>query len=155
MAMASRQFFEQFVRRSFEDFCRHPEDEYLAMTAATYANVMAGRLWHYYRAYRPWRLYGASSEIEYRDALSAKECKEFGPVREMAEGSRRLKLKWRSRGVSAEEQADAEPTNWTDEAQGVTEGPATILLELDDGSRRSLRQLLTAVVKMLDQLSSS
>jgi hypothetical protein len=160
-----RKFFEQYVRRSFDDLRMHPDDEYLAMTAAEYANAMAGRLWHHHRVLRPWRLYGASNEGEYRNALAAKECAEYGLIRDVADGFKHLKVMSRGGRAPTVDQAGARPTArtndsgtgpaWTDETGAALECRSAILIELDDGSTRPLLEVMTAVVNMWDQLSSS
>jgi hypothetical protein len=90
------QVLRDFVIRSFEEFRAKPHDEYLAKFAAGHANVMAERIWHYYKDRDPARVFAAPTAGEYREALVKMECDDFGVVRDVAEGAKSACVTYRS-----------------------------------------------------------
>jgi hypothetical protein len=160
-------FFKQFVRRSFEEFRAKPEDEYLAKTAVMHANVMAERMWHAYKDTEPARVYSAVSASRYRDELTAKECDEFGLIRDVADGFKHLKLTQRpqTRRVSSAAQtgakdvkwanAEGEEITWTNDMGEPITWRSAILVELDDGTSLPLMPALASVVAMWERLCST
>jgi len=163
MSTPPRQFFDEFVRRAVEEFRAKPHDHYLAMVAITFANVMAERMWHHYEATD--RLYGATDESQYRDALTAGECSDFGLVRDVADGFKHFVLTRRAktRRVSSATQTGAGKVTWVnDKGEEITfvndKGEeitfvGAVTVRLDDGTLRPLLPLLEEVVKMWDRLS--
>jgi len=163
MATMPREFFDKYVLRAFNDFCRNPNDEYLAITAVTYANIMAEWMWHHCKGTS--HVYGAVTESQYRDALTSKECGDFGLLRDVADGFKHVRLTQRpkSRRVSSADQTGAKPVRWmnatgeevtwlNDAGDKVT-WVSAIIIELDDGSTRPLLSMLADVVAMWDRLS--
>ena len=144
-----------------DDFRANPE-EYLAKVAVGHANVMAARMWHHYQG-TP-RDYGAKSEGQYREAITANECADFGLVRDIADGFKHVKLTRPSRRVTSADQTGARHVTFTngrgeavtfvnDRGDGVVFlGP--VIVELDDGTTRPLLPVLEAVVAMWDRLSA-
>lgn len=161
-----RKFFENFVRRSFEEFRSAPNDEYRAKMAVLNANDMAERMLHYYAGTNRVYGYNVGEENQYRDALAAKECDEFGIVRDVAEGHKHFRLtrRTKTRRVSSAEQTGAKPlrvvnnageeltlmNNAGEELTIVT----NIIVELNDGSTRPLLPMVENVVAMWDRLSA-
>jgi len=151
------------VRRSFEEFRVKTHDDYLAMVAVTFANVMAERMWHHYEGTA--RVHGASNEKEYREALAAKYCGDFSLVRDVADGFKHFKLtrRLKTRRVSFAEQTASKPVciinDASEELMVTNDGGekvtvrSDVIVELDDGSMRPLLPLLQKVVEMWDRLS--
>jgi hypothetical protein len=166
MSTPPRQFFEQFVRRSFEEFRAKAHDEYLAKMAVLSANDMAERMLHHYAETA--RVFGlrVGEENKYRDVLAARESETFGLVRDVAEGHKHFRLTRRSttRRVSSAEQTGAKPIRWVnnagDEITFVNNAGeklsfvSSVSVELDDRSQRLLLPLLESVVAMWDRLSA-
>jgi hypothetical protein len=159
-----RKFFVDFVVRSFEEFRVKPDDEYLATTAVTYANVMAERMWHYYKDAAPHRVYRAKRAERYRSELGD-VCGDFALVRDVAEVFKHVRLGRQDRRVTHADQTGAKDAVWTNDAGEEVRWTAAagqeatwrtaVLVELDDGSVRPLLDALTSVVAMWDRLTAA
>lgn len=69
-----REFLERHVRRAYEEWRVAPLDDYLAKNAVQNANIIAARVWHYWRGRGDLsKAQGAQSEGAYRNALAASE----------------------------------------------------------------------------------
>jgi hypothetical protein len=166
MSTPPRKFFEDFVRRSFEEFRANPHDEYLAKTAVANANDMAERMLHHYA--KTYRVYGldVGEASKYRQMLADKECDEFGLVRDVAENHKHFRLTRRAntRRVSSAAQTGSKSVKWKnnagDEITFVNNAgeqvnfDTNVLVDLDDGSTRPLLPILEAVVAMWEKLST-
>lgn len=159
-----RKFFEEFVRRSYEDFRASPSDEYLAKMAVANANDMAERMLHAFAGTpRVFRLC-VGQETKYREKL-AQDCEAFGIVRDVAEGHKHFRLTRRpeSRRVSSSEQTGTrpiqfvnnarEPINFVNNAGQKLTFVTNVIVELDDGTTRPLLPLVEEVVAMWNRLS--
>lgn len=148
-----RNFFEQHVRRSYEEWLRDPLDEHRAKTAACEANNMAARVFHCWKDRDRNQIYGAKGEGQYRDELAAHECEDFALVRDVAEAHKHVELSRPSRLVTRYDQTAAE-VSWWDEARWDDDARwgGQLVVTLDDGTRRPLAEIMRNVIAMWERL---
>ena len=106
-ADSPRSFFENHVRKNFEAWLADPLAEHLAKNAVGDANVMAARALLYWRDRDPSRVYGATSEGDYRDALATNECSDFALVRDVADAHKHGSISRKNRYVTRSDQTSA------------------------------------------------
>src|SRR5262245_40862261 len=87
-----RTFFENHVLPNYKEWLASPLDERLAKNAVADANNMAARVFHYWRGRDLSKIYGARNEGEYRNELAARECQDFGLVRDVADVHKHFEL---------------------------------------------------------------
>jgi hypothetical protein len=131
---------------------------------STSPNVMAERMWHYYRDSAPHRIYNSTSPGRYRNEI-ADVCPDCALIRDVAEGFKHVHLSRPGRLVTRADQTGAGKATWTNDAgQQITwtnmlgEGVAwvtAVLVRRDDGSEVPLLPALVAVVAMWDRLTAA
>jgi hypothetical protein len=100
-----KEFFIQFVTRSYQEWAEKPGDYYLAKVATHHFSVMAERVWHEYKDRHPEKVFNASSANEYFKKL-AERCADFGLVRDVADGFKHVTLSRSDRRVTSKDQTE-------------------------------------------------
>ena len=159
-----REFFTEYVIRSFEEFRAKPHDIYLAMNAVRHANVMAEHMFRYYAYTAPDRVYYAKEPSDYRRKL-ADVCPDFALVRDVADGFKHVQLSMPDRRVTHADQTGSKlaawinnagkEVMWTDATGEEVTWRTKVVVELDDGPERPLLPALIAVVALWERLTES
>jgi hypothetical protein len=147
-----RQFFERHVRPNYEEWRQAPLDERRAKNAVSEANNMAERAFHYWRDRDPNQIYGARNAGQYRRELAARECPDFALVRDVADAHKHVQLDRGSRQVTRHDQTAAEPTRWNEVRWNEAPWNGQLVVTLDDGTRRPLRDIMRNVIAMWERL---
>ena len=121
----------------------------LAMNAAVALNQMADHYWHGYASVDPGRVFNTSSAGAFRAEL-AKRNPEFALLRDVAEAHKHVKLDRPGRAVTSAQQSSVGTTGFGE--AGFGEGPfgggPSIVVVLDDGSKRYLSAVADEVLKL-------
>ncbi len=151
-----RAFFEDHVRPNYEEWMAQPLDQRLAKNAVADANNMAARVYHHWENVDRAKVHGVNHEGQYRDALVAKECEDFGLVRDVADAYKHVVLDRPSRRVTRAGQTAPGATGWGEAGwgEGVFGGGPQLVVTLDDGNKRPLTAIMGNVMKMWEQLLS-
>jgi hypothetical protein len=147
-----RQFFEQHVRPNYDEWQQDPLNERRAKNAVGDANNMAARVFHHWQGRDPNHIYGARSEGEYRSELAARECADFALVHDIADAYKHVELSRPSRHVTRYNQTAAEPTRWNTVRWNEAPWNGQLVVTLDDGTRRPLRDIMRNVIAMWERL---
>ena len=144
-----RQFFETYVRQSYEEWLGSPLNERRAHAAVAEANNMAARVWRYWMERRdPSKLHDAENEGRYRDRLAAQECNDFALVRDVADGHKHVQLDRASRRVTRTDQVGSGRPQWNKAKWGEWAWGEQLVVTLDDGTQRPLAAIMRNVMKM-------
>lgn len=149
---APRRFFEQHVKPNYEEWLQDPLDERCAKNAVGVANVMAARVFHYWKDQAPNPIYDAQSEGAYRSELAARECADFALVRDVAAAYKHVTLDRRSRQLTRYDQTAA--SGWGEGRWGDGPWGGHLVVTLDDGTRRPLSEIMGSVIAMWGRLLS-
>jgi hypothetical protein len=157
MAQSSpRKFFEQHVRPSYDDWLRHPANERLARIAVQAVNDMAAHVLHYWQDVDRSQVYGWTTEREarYRNDLAQRECPDFAWVRDVAEAYKHVELAWHSetRIVTRFDQTAVKDTLWDEAEWDEAAWNEEIRVTRDDGTSRSLDDIMRNVIEMWERL---
>jgi len=147
-----RVFFEQHVRANYEDWLQHRTDERRAKNAVADANNMAARLFHYWKALDPSRIYGARSEGQYRNELVVRECADFALVRDVADAYKHVELSRPSRRITRYDQTAFEGTRWNEARWNEAPWNGQLVVTLDDGTTRPLIKIMQNVFAMWERV---
>ena len=152
-----KEFFFDFVMRSYEEWLEKPLDEYLAKIAVTDANIMAERIWHQLKDTNPGKVFNAASPGDYRNEVATRECADFGLVRDVAEGFKHVRLSRSTRRVSGKDQTGIGIIGFGEGGwgEGTYGGSDQIVVTLDDGTKRPLSAVLKNVVEMWNRILST
>jgi hypothetical protein len=108
-----RQFFEVYVRQSYEDWLVSPLSIRRAHAAVAEANNMAAHVWDYWVRKRDLsKVYGAQNERQYRDSVAKRECNDFALVRDVADGHKHVQINRPSRRVTRTDQLGTGRPQW-------------------------------------------
>ena len=127
-----------------------------APTDLRLANVAAVALYHvadyYWNSHWPDaadRVFGCASAGRFRARL-AEESKEYALLRDVAEAHKHMKLDRTSRSVTDASQTEIRATasGETPYGEGPYGGTPSVVIELDDGSKRHLSAIVDAVVEL-------
>lgn len=152
---APRDFFEKMVKPAFRDWRKEPLAEHRAKATVGFANDMAERMFHYLGLEKK---YGARGTGEYRDEL-AKDCPDFGLLRDIADGTKHFQLRRPNRAISSAEQTKRSALTWDkledkwEDADYTWEETGDLLVTtLDSSEKRSLISIVNNVMSMWEEL---
>jgi len=149
-----RKFFESHVLPNYKEWLASPLDERLAKNAVADANNMAARVFHYWRDSDPSKIYGATSEGKYRNELTARECQDFGLVRDVADAHKHFELDRPNRRLTRADQTARGGMGWGEGGfgEGVFGGGPQLVVKLDNGTNRPLSAIMKNVIEMWQRL---
>jgi hypothetical protein len=150
-----REFFEKTVEPSYQDWRNEPLVEHRARALFGFANDMAERMFHHLALEKVYRDRGPA---QYRDAL-AEECPDFGLLRDIADGTKHVRLTRASRKISNAEQTGRGALIWgktgdkfEDAAYTFEESGDLLITTTDSGEQRSLISIANNVMSMWKRL---
>lgn len=146
-----RSFFEDIVKPSYQDWLTEPLREHRAKSAVSQADNMAERMFVYFRE-NPIKVYNAARVYEYRKALVVNECEDFQIVWDIHDAHKHFRLNRPQRSVTNSDQTGVGQIGFgmcLGEAFG---GGECIVVELDNGSLRSLKTVMSNVISMWETL---
>ncbi len=149
-----RNFFENHVKPDYEEWLADPLDERHAKNAVSDANIMAERVFHYWKDHDPTKVYSAKEATPYRKTLVAKECGDFQLVWDVADGHKHVELDREPRQVTRKDQTGV-GTLGQGEAkygEGVYGGAKQLVVTLDDGTKRPLSAIMKNVMAMWERI---
>lgn len=151
-----RAFFEKHVRPNYDAWMVQPLGEHLAMNAVADANNMAARVYRHWENVDRAKVYGANNEGQYRNTLAAKECADFGLVRDVADAHKHVVLHRPARRITRAIQTILYTLGWSQGRwdEGGYDGAPQLVVTLDDGSKRPLTAIMGNVMKMWERLLS-
>ena len=146
-------FYKLFVKRAYVEWCVSPHDEYLAKVATHQANVMAERVWNFFKDTDLQKVMNAKTVNEYRQAL-VKKCADFQLVWDVDDGHKHVRLDRKSRLVTNAHQTGTKKLGWGEGGfgEGTFGGSDQIVITQDDGRHRPLSALLKNVMTMWDSI---
>jgi hypothetical protein len=151
----ARDFFEQKVKPSYEDWRAEPLAQHTAKATVGYANDMAERMFH---TLNLGEKYGRNRISGYRDCLSD-NFSDFGLLRDIADGTKHFHLTRTNRRISSATQTDRGAFTWhtlADRWEGADytweETGEILLVTLDSGEQRSLIFIVNNVMSMWEGL---
>lgn len=149
-----RNFFETHVNPSVSEWHASPLDQRLANNAVSALNNMAARAYQHWKAHDTNRLHGAVSEGAYRNELAARECADFGLIRDIADAHKHVVLNRPNRRVTRHDQTALREMAFGQELIGenVFCGVPDLVVTLDDRSKRPLIAIVANVVDMWERL---
>lgn len=149
-----RRFFDDHVKPNYAEWLKNPLDQRLAKNAVADANNMAARVLQYWLARDAWQVYGVTTERAYRDELAARECPDFGLVRDVADAHKHFRLDRSSRQVTGTDQTaiGAIPFGGGGYGEGVYGGGPQLVVTQDDGTQRALTAIMKNVMEMWARL---
>ena len=115
-------------------------------------NILVGRIYIYLKENNPSKINCAKNENDFRNHFAKNVCADIGLVRDVADAHKHLELTRRSRKVTSADQTSLATTGWGEEPFGESpiSGSEHIVITVDDGSKRSLKAVLTNTVKVLE-----
>jgi hypothetical protein len=149
-----RQFFDNFVRRSYAEWLEAPTDLLRASCAVHQANVMVERLVRHECRDKNLSAEQVTAEVGKRREHLAIEDSDFALVRDLDDAHKHLELTRTSRKLTRAEQSYLEETGgyggsaYGEEPYGGTS--AEIVVRLDKGTVRPLAVILKNVIQMLE-----
>ncbi len=149
-----RQFFEDYVKPNYEAWRANQLDVRLAKNAVADANNMAARVFMHWEKNDPSKVYGVTSEGRYRAELTARECRDFGLVRDVAEAHKHVELDRAPRQVTRSEQTTVGGMGYGEGgwSEGTYGGGPQLVITLDNGRKRALSAVLKDVIEMWARL---
>jgi len=148
-----RDFFENHVKPNYNDWLAAPLDQRLAKNAVADMNNMAARVFHHWGPGTA-QVFGAKNEGEYRAALAANECADFGLIRDVADAHKHFRLDRPSRQLTHAGQTGLGQTGYGEGGYG--EGPYgggdALIVDLDGGTKRHLTAIAENVMNMWERL---
>ena len=115
---------------------------------------MAARVFHHWRDLDPPQVYGAADEGSYRSELAARECPDFGLVRDVADAHRHVTLDRPNRRLTGADQTGVGATAWGEAGfgEGVFGGGPQLVVTLDNDDKRPLTAIMKNVMEMWERL---
>jgi hypothetical protein len=149
-----RGFYESIVKPAYEAWLADPLQEWKAKAATSNADILAERLFLYWKDLDRLKVFGAISVAEYRTHLRQNMCQDFGLVWDIRDGHKHMKLNRQNRELTNAAQTGVGRIGFGDGAfgEGVLGGGPQIVVELDDGTRRALSGVMKNVMAMWDTL---
>jgi hypothetical protein len=149
-----RDFFENSVKPSYQTWLSDPLTEWKAKTAISNADIMAERIWKYWIEKDQTRLAGAKTASRYRIYLRENVCPDFGLVWDLHDGHKHVTLDRANRQVTSAAQTGVARMGYGQGGygQGIYGGSDQIVIDLDDGSKRFLSEVMQNVMEMWSKL---
>jgi len=151
-----RDFLENIVKPSYEAWLSDPLEEWKAKAAASNVDTMAERTFVYWVGRDKTQIAGARSAREYR-AYLRNLCPDFGLVWDVHDGHKHFKLDRSNREITCATQTGVGRMNYGEGEYGEGDygGADQMIIELDDGSKRTLAGAMQAAMSMWEaQLDS-
>jgi hypothetical protein len=150
-------FFDQFVSRAYKDHTENPTDRYHIKVAVHQANVLAERVWAAFHNISPEKVAGSKSASGYREYLAKSECSDFQLIWDLDDGHKHVDLRRRNRKVTSAAQTGFQQSGGAFDSamfdgDAFDVGTSELIVRLDDGTERSVSELLTNVVEMWERL---
>jgi len=147
-------FFTNFVKRAYDEWKASPLDEYRAKIAVQQADVMAERMWKYWRTRDPAKVSGAQSAQQYREHLTKNECPDFGLVWDAHDAHKHVELDRKGRRVTSSDQTGTQSLGFGEGAfgEGPFSGGTQLVVTTDAGQERELSLILGNVTEMWQRL---
>lgn len=149
-----RRFFDNHVKPNYEQWLADPLNERLAKNAVADANNIAARVFHHWRDLDPSQVNDTADEGHYRSELAARECPDFGLVRDVADAHKHVTLHRPNRRVTGANQTGVGATAWGEAGwgEGVSGGGPQLVVTLDDGTKRPLTAIMANFMEMWERL---
>ena len=149
----AQEFFDTHVTPAVNDWRDSPNDIRKAMHAAVELNQMADYFWHEFSSSDPSRVTGSTSAGEFRKELGHR-VPDFAVLRDVAEAHKHMKISRAGRYVTSAGQTVTIKLGWGEAEFGEDEwgGSKSIVVTLDDGTRKRLKYLIEGTVKMWESL---
>lgn len=151
-----RKFFDIHVKPTYEAWLVNLTSERLAKHAVSEANIMAERMFHYWRDHDTAQIYGAPTAGKYREALVNQECRDFRLVWDVADAHKHFELDRPSRRITRADQTKKAPHVYGGPtyygARDAHFGGSHLVVTLDDGTKRPLSNVLENVMDMWERL---
>lgn len=154
---AAHDFYAEHVRPAVDAWRAAPTDLRLAKAAAVALYHQADHFWHAHCQEDAERVLGTTSPGAFRARLATRS-PEYALLRDVAEAHKHVKLDRRSRRVTNADQTAVGATGYGEAPYG--EGPfgggPSVVITLDDGSKRHLSAIVSVVEKYwISELGSS
>ncbi len=150
-----RDFFETKAKPSYWDWRDEPLAEHRALTLFGFANDMAEQMFHHLALEKK---YGKRGQGQYRDELTRSH-PDFGLLRDIADGTKHIRLDRASRKISSAEHTGPDALIWDkigdkfeDAAYTFEESGDLLVATLDTGEQRSLISIVNNVMSMWERL---
>jgi len=145
----SRDFFENMVKPPYQAWLSDPLTEWKAKTAASNADTVAERTFFYWDGRDQTQIAGAASARQYKNYLRG-ICPDFGLVWDVHDGHKHFKLDRPNREITSATQTGVSRMRYGegDFGEGAYGGANQIVIDLDDGSKRTLVGVMQAVMVM-------
>ena len=150
-------FYEQFVRRAYDEFLISPADPFRAKVAASHADIMAERVWNACKGSDQTKIGNTQSARAYRQLLVANECPDFQLVWDVHDGHKHVDLSRSNRQVTSAAQTGVVQRGGAFDANSFQAdafdvGQSEIVVILDDGTERAIAEVLENVINMWERL---
>jgi hypothetical protein len=150
-------FYEQFVRRAYDEFLISPVDPFRAKVAASHADIMAERVWNACKDSDRTKVGNAQSARAYRQFLVANECADFQLVWDVHDGHKHVDLSRSNRQITSAAQTGIVQRGGAFDANALQAdafdvGQSEIVVILDDGTERAIAEVLKNVIDMWERL---
>lgn len=134
---------------ALEEWRANPTDVRRAMVAAVTLYHTADHYWGTHSVTDPPRVFGTSSQSQFRKELADRE-PDFALLRDVAEAQKHMTLNRSNRRVTDANQTDVGSMGFGEGpfGEGPYGGAPSVIIELDDGSKRHLSAVVEAVEKM-------
>ena len=149
-----RDFYVDYVKRAYDEWLALPLDEYRAKGATHQANVMADRVWDFFRTSEPAKVFNCTSPNAYRKALAARECPDFALVWKLDDAFKHATLTRGRPQVTSADQTGIGQRGYGEGGygEGMYGGGEEMLIELNDGTKSPLTAVMSKVIAMWERL---
>jgi hypothetical protein len=149
-----RNFYENILVLSYRAWLDDPLVEWKAKAASANADIMAERLFHHWKIVDCTKIGGATTVRAFRNYLSRNVCNDFGLVRDIHDGFKHMKLDRADRRITNAAQTAVSQIGYGEGnyGEGMYGGSDQIVIELDDGTKRSLLGVMQNVIEMWERL---
>ena len=152
-----RPFFDQILKPSYQACLADPLSEWKAKAAVSNAEIMAERVFVYWRGHDQTKIAGADTVRKYRTYVVEHLCPDFGLIWDIHDGHKHVSLGRAPRRVTRSDQTGVSRMGFGEGGfgEGFYGGAEEIIVTLDDGSRRALSAVMERGVAMWEaQLAS-
>jgi hypothetical protein len=146
-------FFQMHVKPNLDSWHAQPPDERLAMNAVVSLYHLADHFWQAYSSCDPGRVLDTKSASEFRGLLAKRDVN-FAILRDVAEAYKHMKLDRTSRKLTKSNQTALGSTGFGEAGFGTGPfgGGASIVVDLDDGSKYHLSYITRQVKQAWDNM---
>ena len=142
------------VLPSYRAWLAEPLTEWLAKCATGYADDLAERVFRYWERTDQSQIAGARKPSDYRTHLRMRVCQDFGLVWDIHDGQKHMSLDRKNRLITNASQTAVAQIGYGEGnySEGMYGGADQIVIELDDGTKRSLLGVMQNVIEMWERL---